>query len=1338
MKKITLFFAVLLSLLGVTQVNADELTVYDGTNTNEYVPLYGYYADTQGGISEFIIPSSQLTALSGKEIEQMVFYLSSPASKTFGAASFNVYLEEVAGSNYDDSSASLLTDSKTLVYAGALDATGNTMEIPFTTNYTYNGGNLLVAIEVGTKGTYTSATFYGTTTTNNTGRYKYGSSSSGSGRVKFIPKTTFITPTVGPGLTVKDGSIKLSSPYTHNFGLSTAGTVKTFTLSNPGTEDLDVSVTETGNFGAGLSATTIAAGGEVTLTLTMPEATGSSVVTITPEAGSGIDPFIINVSGTVRDASKVYLDFADGTIPDGWTSVAIGTYASQYGTAWTAYEGYVSQSGSSSSYEWAFTSPKLNFTEGETVFFETSKYGSSSWYNSSIKVEYSVDGTTWTTIGSAFTDDVYGTWTPRSVAVPTADAKYIRFSGWYVNLRNIYGGELPNEPKMVVTQPASLNYGIIAEATDKTFTIANTGLAALEGISVTSSNAAFTITNAPASLAAGTSQDVTITMTAATAGAQSSDITVSATGMDDVQFTVSGVVMPDGMPVEDFADGLPANWTNTTWVFNNGVATGKSYSAYLTTPKLVFADGDFIIIKAKRNDSDATDYITVQGSNDNGETWTAYNKKITGADGLTYPDYATLVLTDIPSTVNKLRFVGYFVDVDEIAGLQYAPILKVTDGDAAEVASGLTYDFGEIATATDVTYTFANAGSGNISVTNVAITGDGAAAYSTNWTESVDVPFGLTISRNYDAERTGVQAAVVTVTTTEGDFVINVTGSDKAANAPELAVSTDAIDFGKVTADAVETVTVTNQGTGLLSVSIASDSEEFVVSAAELTEIAAGESKQFTVTFKYSTNYGAKNATVTVTPTYDAEAAQTITVKAKTVDPETWTEDFAGDALPTGWEAGSNWSFADGVAKAAYAYNSTSYLTTPKLEVSDAADELTFDYKATANYVSVKIQMSKDGAAFADYQTISGLNNGDAGTYTITGLEAGTYQFRFANDDYQLDNFEGFKLKAAAAHEAEIADGGLTIPATGSQYVDYTASVTVKVTGASDEELTVRFFIGDTQYGDAVVKTVAANTTETFEVTFAPAEAVSGEAYFTVESAGISAFESNKVAVEIAPATVLDETVGLPDALTTGTKASVVFNYTAKSGWNTIAVPFVLTADMMNQIFGEGWKAYEFKRYDATSKTLGFDATTTFYAGYPYIVYVPEAATHEDGVILKNLNISTTNENYDQHTAVFQASYAPIAAGSVSETWYGVTGEGRIQKAGEKASMKGFRAYFTNVPDGANARLSFYDHSTGITTVISGDEQNGTDRVFNLAGQRLTQPKKGSVNIVNGKKVFIK
>jgi len=1143
----------------------------------------------------------------------------------------------------------------------------------------------------------------------------------------------------GPALAVKDGSTKLTSPATYNFGLATAGTTHTFTLSNPGTEDLTVSVSETGNFGAALSATTITAGGEVTLTVTMPEATGSSAVTITPASGSGIDPFVINVSGTVRDPNKIFVDFNENAMPSTWS------FDSGWSVNSTTHHATISSTA-------AYIRSGKIVSEGEEIIISYQGNGTTSWYSYS---GYSPVLTVFTATNGNGTDADWDDGQSVSISdneahtatftIP-ASAKYIAIYGKYLDIDFIYGLAEPNEPYMVVTQPASLDFGIITEATAKTFTIANTGKATLEGISVASSNDIFTISDAPTSLAAGASQEVTITMAASTTGALSSDITVSATDMDNVEFTVTGTVLPDGMSKEEFTDGLPTNWTNASWTFANGIATGKSSSAYLTTPKLVFADGDMIVLKARRYDSDTSDYLTVQGSSDNGSTWTAYSKKLQSADGLTYPDFGTIVLSDIPTTVNKLRFVGYYAEIDEIWGLTYAPVLTVTDSESATQTSGLTYDFGECAANATVTYNFANAGAGTINITNVAITGDGAAAYSTNWTESVAAPFYLTITRSYDAERTEAQAAVITVTTSEGAFVINVTGTDKAANAPELAVSISALDFGKVTADAVETVTVTNDGTGSMTVNIASDSEDFVVSAAQLTEIGAGESKTFDVTFKFGTPYGVKNGNITVTPTYDETAAVTITATGKAKDPEVWSEDFAAGTLPTGWEAGSNWTITDGVAKAAYAYGSTTYLTTPTLTVSDATDELTFDYTATANYVSVKIQMSKDGAAFADYKTISSLNNGDNGTYTITGLEAGDYQFRFANDDYELDNFEGFKLNLAD-HIAAIT--AYTIPASSSYTVtmkegqSFEATVTVKEMRGVEEALTAKLYMGTEVIGTQT-GTVAANGTETLTITATPATAATdgAEMHIEVEWAG-ETMTTETVTRYIAAITylTLDETSS--DAITAGTYDNVTLKRKFNAGWNTVCLPFTISD--VEGFFGAGAKAYEFTSY--ADGALSFSTVSTLTASYPYIVYVATAITED--ITLNNITIAsgdasawyTRKTDSSNNAAYFRGTYAPVAAGAWTknadtDVIYGVTSEGKIQKAGSNASIKGFRAYF-DLPAGATgARLAFTDESNGITTVIAADELDG--EAYNLKGQRVQSLKKGGLYIINGKKQVVK
>jgi hypothetical protein len=415
----------------------------------------------------------------------------------------------------------------------------------------------------------------------------------------------------------------------------------------------------------------------------------------------------------------------------------------------------------------------------------------------------------------------------------------------------------------------------------------------------------------------------------------------------------------------------------------------------------------------------------------------------------------------------------------------------------------------------------------------------------------------------------------------------------------------------------------------------------------------------------------------------------------------------------------------------AYATTTAGYtLTTPRLEAKK--DEvLTFEALLpwSDETLTVEYAVEDGNGVFGEWIKDSDNtpeNNNTLTTLSFTAPADGYYKLRFSGRYNYVDNFSGFKL-AMKEHDAEITS--TNIPATGKQYAEYTATVTVKEMVGVEEELTAKSFIGDTQYGEAVVKTVAANGTETFTVTFTPEAAISGDAYFTVSNNDI-ALTSSIQSMEIAAALVLDETVA--GEISTGIQP-VVVKYTAKSGWNTICMPFALTDDILTNIFGEDWKAYEFKSYE--NDLLGFDKATTFYAGYPYIIYVAQAAEHANGVILNNVDITKTTAQNDSHgNATFQATFAPIAAPGMDGKW-GVTSEAKIAKGTDEASIKGFRAYF-KLPEGANARLSFFDDTTGITTIIGADELND-DKAYNLSGQRVQNPKKG-LYIVNGKKVVIK
>ena len=169
-------------------VRADELTVHDGTATNAYVPVYGFYADAYLKC-EMVYPASELSVMNGGQISSMAFGISSPATEAW-TATFEVFVKEVSDATISDFTG---TTGATTVYTGTLDGTGSTMTVNFTAPYTYNGGNLLVGFYTTTTGNYKSISWAGETVSGASVQgYNYSSLSGVTASQRdFLPKTTF-------------------------------------------------------------------------------------------------------------------------------------------------------------------------------------------------------------------------------------------------------------------------------------------------------------------------------------------------------------------------------------------------------------------------------------------------------------------------------------------------------------------------------------------------------------------------------------------------------------------------------------------------------------------------------------------------------------------------------------------------------------------------------------------------------------------------------------------------------------------------------------------------------------------------------------------------------------------------------------------------------------------------------------------------------------------------------------------------------------------------------------------------------------------------------------------
>ena len=219
MKK-TLFFSFLLMVMAAfTAVAQEEITVYDGTNTNSYVPVYGTWADAYNKC-EFVMNANDLGDLApGSTLTGLTWYLSTTPSTAWGG-NFQIFIKEISATTID---AFTGTDGATVVWEGALDGSSGTVELEFNTTYTYEGGNLLIGVYQTEKGTYKTSGFYGVSTD---GASVSGYSSSSLDAItatqrNFVPKTTFTY--------IPAGGVVYSKPQNLQIGnITTNGAVATW------------------------------------------------------------------------------------------------------------------------------------------------------------------------------------------------------------------------------------------------------------------------------------------------------------------------------------------------------------------------------------------------------------------------------------------------------------------------------------------------------------------------------------------------------------------------------------------------------------------------------------------------------------------------------------------------------------------------------------------------------------------------------------------------------------------------------------------------------------------------------------------------------------------------------------------------------------------------------------------------------------------------------------------------------------------------------------------------------------------------------------------------------
>ena len=164
----------------------------DGTQTdNEYVPVYGYWIDTEGTESQMIYPATSLTGINaGDMIESITFYTYTSETATvpakLGTSTVKVRMGETSATTITSSTFNTNLNNMLDVYEGTLATGAATMTIEFDTPYPYSGGNLVIDTYV-TEGSSDYAHCYWTGKSASSG----ASYNNRVGAQEFLPKMTY-------------------------------------------------------------------------------------------------------------------------------------------------------------------------------------------------------------------------------------------------------------------------------------------------------------------------------------------------------------------------------------------------------------------------------------------------------------------------------------------------------------------------------------------------------------------------------------------------------------------------------------------------------------------------------------------------------------------------------------------------------------------------------------------------------------------------------------------------------------------------------------------------------------------------------------------------------------------------------------------------------------------------------------------------------------------------------------------------------------------------------------------------------------------------------------------
>ena len=193
-KSFKLLAAALMAFAMSVPAQALELTIYDGNDVSECVPIRPTYYDYWDQYKvQFIYPEAELSAMVGEEIHSMKFYFAdaqgNPGTNVMNGGKMSILIGTTDETSFGGWSPSFISeDGLTTVAEISMTHGDAELLIEFDNAWTYNGGNIIIETRLEAEGTYSNYGYFLGKTTNvaNAAYGLYSVATEG-----FYPKATF-------------------------------------------------------------------------------------------------------------------------------------------------------------------------------------------------------------------------------------------------------------------------------------------------------------------------------------------------------------------------------------------------------------------------------------------------------------------------------------------------------------------------------------------------------------------------------------------------------------------------------------------------------------------------------------------------------------------------------------------------------------------------------------------------------------------------------------------------------------------------------------------------------------------------------------------------------------------------------------------------------------------------------------------------------------------------------------------------------------------------------------------------------------------------------------------